>query len=174
MNPATPKKQEANLEYQSHEMERLVNQLLQESAAAGLAFTQGGRLKVNMGNIYYEQKKYTLAIKMYRMALDQTSNTHKETRYRIMRNIGNALMRLGRYQDAAQSYESVIEIKVDHQACYNLVVCYYILGQLDKTKSVFVKMLIVRHYDSDEENNDIESDNNAVLRVCISKALKNL
>ena len=35
------------------------------------AYTQSGRLRVNMGNIYFEQKKYTGAIKMYRMALDQ-------------------------------------------------------------------------------------------------------
>ena len=35
------------------------------------AYPQSGRLRVNMGNIYFEQKKYTSAIKMYRMALDQ-------------------------------------------------------------------------------------------------------
>lgn len=51
-----------------------------------------------MGNIYYKQQKYSIAIKMYRMALDQTPNAYKETRYRIMRNIGNAFMRLGQYQ----------------------------------------------------------------------------
>ena len=61
-------------------------------------FTQSGRLRVNMGNIYYKQQKYSIAIKMYRMALDQTPNAYKETRYRIMRNIGNAFMRLGQYQ----------------------------------------------------------------------------
>ena len=35
------------------------------------SYTQSGRLRVNMGNIYFEQKKYSSAIKMYRMALDQ-------------------------------------------------------------------------------------------------------
>jgi tetratricopeptide (TPR) repeat protein len=35
------------------------------------AYPQSGRLRVNMGNIYFEQKKYSSAIKMYRMALDQ-------------------------------------------------------------------------------------------------------
>ncbi|MCO5554701.1 hypothetical protein L7F22_008234 [Adiantum nelumboides] len=61
-------------------------------------FSQGGRLRINMGNIYYEQGNYPLAIKMYRMALDQTPNSYKETRFRIMRNIGNALMQIGEYQ----------------------------------------------------------------------------
>lgn len=39
-----------------------------------------GRLKVNMGNIYFKQKNYPKAIKFYRMALDQVPNTHKEMR----------------------------------------------------------------------------------------------
>ena len=40
-----------------------------------------GRLKVNMGNIYFRQKNYPKAVKFYRMALDQVPNTHKEMRY---------------------------------------------------------------------------------------------
>lgn len=40
-----------------------------------------GRLRVNMGNIYCEQKKYPQAVKQYRMALDQVPNTHKDMRY---------------------------------------------------------------------------------------------
>ena len=34
-----------------------------------------------MGNIYFEQKKYPQAVKMYRMALDQIQNVHKDVRY---------------------------------------------------------------------------------------------
>lgn len=34
-------------------------------------YPQSGRLRVNMGNVFYEQKKWPQAIKMYRMALDQ-------------------------------------------------------------------------------------------------------
>ena len=47
-------------------------------------YAQSGRLRVNMGNIYYEQKKYSAAIKMYRMALDQIPNTGREVRFKIM------------------------------------------------------------------------------------------
>ena len=39
-----------------------------------------GRLKVNMGNIYFKQRNYAKAVKFYRMALDQVPNTHKEMR----------------------------------------------------------------------------------------------
>jgi hypothetical protein len=41
-------------------------------------YPQSGWLRVNMGNIYLEQKKYPTAIKMYRMALDQIAATAKE------------------------------------------------------------------------------------------------
>jgi intraflagellar transport protein 88 len=40
-------------------------------------FQHAGRLRVNMGNIYFQQKKYLNAIKMYRMALDIIPQTSK-------------------------------------------------------------------------------------------------
>ena len=71
-------------------------------------YPQAGRLRVNMGNIYYEQKKYMNAIKHYRMALDQIPNTSKELRYKIMRNIGHSFVRLGQFHDAIDQYETVV------------------------------------------------------------------
>lgn len=61
-------------------------------------YPNAGRLRVNMGNIYFkmadvmskggstsgQQGKYTNAIKMYRMALDQIPTTAKEIRFRIL------------------------------------------------------------------------------------------
>jgi intraflagellar transport protein 88 len=44
-------------------------------------FSQSGRMRVNMGNIYFEQGKYSHAVKMYRMALDQISNSNRDFRY---------------------------------------------------------------------------------------------
>lgn len=44
------------------------------------AFSNVGRLKVNMGNICFRQGNYPRAIKFYRMALDQVPNTHKDMR----------------------------------------------------------------------------------------------
>ena len=34
-------------------------------------YQMAGRLRVNIGNIYYKRKQWTEAIKHYRMALDQ-------------------------------------------------------------------------------------------------------
>jgi len=104
-------------------------------------YPQAGRLRVNMGNIYYEQKKYTNAIKMYRMALDQIPNTGKEIRFKIMRNIGNSFVRLGQFQDAIQSYESIMEGNADFQSGFNLIICYFALGDSDKMRRGFTKLL---------------------------------
>ena len=52
-----------------------------------MSCVSAGRLRVNMGNIYFEQKKYPQAIKQYRMALDQVPNTHKDMRYNVGREM---------------------------------------------------------------------------------------
>lgn len=56
-------------------------------------YPQASRLRVNMGNIYFEQKKYDQAIKMYNMALDSTTNQNKEMKLRIKRNVALALVK---------------------------------------------------------------------------------
>ena len=43
-------------------------------------FSNGARLKVNMGNIYVKMGQLSQAIKMYRMALDQAPAVHKDLR----------------------------------------------------------------------------------------------
>lgn len=43
-------------------------------------FSNTGRLKVNIGNIYFRKKDYDKAIKYYRMALDQVPNSQASTR----------------------------------------------------------------------------------------------
>jgi intraflagellar transport protein 88 len=40
-------------------------------------FNNSGRLRVNMGNIYFKTGNYAKAIKYYRMAYDQVNNTNK-------------------------------------------------------------------------------------------------
>ncbi|RKO84222.1 hypothetical protein BDK51DRAFT_35234 [Blyttiomyces helicus] len=43
-------------------------------------FNQPGKLRVNMGNIYFEMRKFGQAVKMYRMALDQIPSSNKDIR----------------------------------------------------------------------------------------------
>lgn len=106
-------------------------------------YPQSGRLRINMGNIYYDQKLYQQAIKMYRMALDQIPQTGRELRFRVTRNIGNAFVKLGQYQDAIESYESIMAGSPDVQTGFNLLLCLYARGDVEKVKRHFVKMLSV-------------------------------
>mmetsp|Transcript_18157 Transcript_18157/g.21753 ORF Transcript_18157/g.21753 Transcript_18157/m.21753 type:complete len:774 (-) Transcript_18157:386-2707(-) len=144
-----------NLAHQYH-----VNKLYTEalntysSIVKNKQFSQSGRLRVNMGNIYFEQKKMPNAIKMYRMALDQIPNTAREIRFKIMRNIGNAFVRMGQYQDAMQSYDTVMENAPDMPTGFNLVVCFYALGDKEKMKKSFVRLLTIM---APETENDEEA-----------------
>ena len=120
-------------------------------------FPQSGRLRVNMGNIYYEQRKYTQAVKMYRMALDQLPSTNKELRFQILRNIGNSFVKLGQFQDAIDSYESVMAGAPDIQSGFNLMVCLFARGDKEKMRRHFTKLLtipIVGMTEQDEEELD--------------------
>ena len=124
-------------------------------------YPQSGRLRVNMGNIYYEQKKFPQAIKMYRMALDQIPSTGKELRFRIFRNIGNAFVQLGQFQDAVDSYDSIMVGSADIQTAFNLLLCLYVRGDKEKMKRHFLKMLsipIMGMTDDDEEKVDEGGD----------------
>jgi intraflagellar transport protein 88 len=56
-----------------------------------------------------------------------------------------------------------MEIKIDHQTCYNLIICYYVLGHTEKMKTCFTKMILVRNYDADSDD---ENEDTAMLRVC--------
>lgn len=96
-----------------------------------------------MGNIYYAQKKYTNAIKMYRMALDQLAANGKELTYKIHKNIGNAFVKLGQFSDAIEAYKNIPEGNSDVATGYNLLLCYYAHGDKDKMKEHFLKLLSI-------------------------------
>nr|AFN42835.1 intraflagellar transport protein 88-like protein [Marsilea vestita] len=56
-----------------------------------------------------------------------------------------------------------MEIKYDHQSGYNLIVCYYIVGNTEKMKSCFMKMLHVRHYDP-EVDDDMDDESSTLMK----------
>lgn len=120
-------------------------------------YANAGRLRVNIGNVYFAQKQYPLAIKNYRMALDQIAATSKELRVRIQRNIGNAHVKIGAYQDAIAAFEAIMDVQPEFQAGFNLVVCYFALGNVDYIKSAFQKLLQVALPIADDEE-DFDDD----------------
>ena len=44
-------------------------------------FAHAGRLRLNMGNVYFALRQYDKAARQYRMALDQVPTTHQLIRY---------------------------------------------------------------------------------------------
>ena len=125
-------------------------------------YTNGGKLRVNIGNIHYERKEYPQAIKMYRMALDQIPTTSKDIRMRILRNIGNAHVRMGAYQDAITTYENIMDTLPDIHSGFHLLLCYFALGDTEYVKRAFERLLQVPLpiNEEEEEENDEESKEN--------------
>ncbi|RLN88754.1 hypothetical protein BBJ28_00009809 [Nothophytophthora sp. Chile5] len=130
-------------------------------------YAQGGRLRVNMGKIYFEQQQFPTAIRMYRMALDQIPNTSKEVRYKIKRNIGAAQIKLGHYQDAAATFEDIMDGNADFQSGFNLIICYYAIGEHEKMRRGFTNLITIpmeglseeEEEDANLANESKESDN---------------
>ncbi|CAJ1079071.1 intraflagellar transport protein 88 homolog isoform X5 [Xyrichtys novacula] len=126
-------------------------------------FSNAGRLKVNMANIYVKQKNYPKAIKFYRMALDPISNTHKEMRIKIMQNIGVVFIRMGQYLDAITSFEHIMSESPNIKTGFNLILCYYAIGDKERMKKAFQKLISVPLGIDDEDkyiptNDDTSSD----------------
>ncbi|KAK3096733.1 hypothetical protein FSP39_002774 [Pinctada imbricata] len=114
-------------------------------------FTNAGRLKVNMGNIYFRQRNFPKAIKFYRMALDQVPNSHKEMRTKIMQNIGIVFVKMGQYNDAITSFEHIMSEAPSFKTGFNLILCYFALGDREKMKRAFQKLLTVDLKIDDED-----------------------
>ncbi|CAH8527505.1 unnamed protein product [Dicrocoelium dendriticum] len=114
-------------------------------------FANAGRLKVNIGNIYFAQKQYMKAIKFYRMGLDQLPNTHKSTRIKIMRNIGITFIKLGQLNDAITSFEHIMQEEPDAKTGFNLILCYHLNGDKNKMKHAFQQLTRVDLHLDDED-----------------------
>ena len=104
-------------------------------------YKYGGRLRVNIGNIYFAQKRYPAAIKMYRMALDLLSSDYKEMREKIRRNIAIGLVKIGKFQEAVEVYETIVEESPDHSTIFNLLLCLYAIGDKTRLKGYFKLMV---------------------------------
>ncbi|XP_054303229.2 intraflagellar transport protein 88 homolog isoform X17 [Pongo pygmaeus] len=106
-------------------------------------FSNAGILKMNMGNIYLKQRNYSKAIKFYRMALDQVSSVNNQMRIKIMQNIGVTFIQAGQYSDAINSYEHIMSMAPNLKAGYNLTICYFAVGDREKMKKAFQKLIAV-------------------------------
>ncbi|CCW60969.1 unnamed protein product [Phytomonas sp. EM1] len=137
-------------------------------------FAQAGCLRVNIGNIYAAEKKYLMAIKMYRLTLDDTKTSSKELRYKIFRNIANCFVKMGQYRDAANSYETILEGNGDVDAGFNLIICYYALGEVEKMKRTFSKILNSSPFraEGEEDFGEKEENDDVLVDDALHKEMK--
>lgn len=136
------------------------------------SFSNAGRLKVNMGNLCFHQGNYPKAIKFYRMALDQVPNTHKDMRIKIMKNIGLAFVKMGQFTDAITSFEYIMAEKPDFRSALHLILCHYSLGDKEKMKRNFAKLLdITLDHVEDEDKYSATSEDPQVNLII--EAIKN-
>lgn len=56
-----------------------------------------------------------LCFKLYIFSSGQPYNVDVQVKYKIMRNIGLAFVHMGQYQDALQTFTTVMEMVPDHQ-----------------------------------------------------------
>ncbi|XP_008066175.1 intraflagellar transport protein 88 homolog isoform X2 [Carlito syrichta] len=134
-------------------------------------FSNAGILKVNMGNIYLKQRNYSKAIKFYRMALDQVPSVHKDMRIKIMQNIGITFIQAGQYSDAINSFEHIMSMAPNLKAGYNLTICYFAVGDREKMKKAFQKLLAVP-LEIDEDDKYISPSDDPYTNL-VTEAIKN-
>jgi intraflagellar transport protein 88 len=114
-------------------------------------YPQASRLRVNMGNIFFEQKKYDQAIKMYNMALDSTPSHNKEMKLKIKKNVGLALVKQKRFGKGIEVYEDIMNDQPDFDVGFNLIVCLYSLGEREKMRTWFERLLLIDIPGQEEE-----------------------
>lgn len=123
-------------------------------------------VRVNMGNIYFKQANYSMAIKMYKKALDIVPNSIKMSlRYKIMKNLGHAYVQQGDFMDAITTYEEIVDKSQDFESAFNLIVCYYTKGDREKMKNHFCDIVGIESYgEGEDEEKEEEEDKNSNYR----------
>ncbi|CAI2356644.1 unnamed protein product [Caenorhabditis sp. 36 PRJEB53466] len=123
-------------------------------------FQNSGRLRVNIGNIHFKKREYPKALKHYRMALDQVPSIQKDTRIKILNNIGVTFVRMGSYDDAVSTFEHCVEESADYTTALNLILVCFCVQDAEKMRESFIKLIDIPSYPDDEYR---EKDDDDVL-----------
>lgn len=129
-------------------------------------------VRLNMGNIYFKQLNYNMAVKMYKKALDLVPpNLKMSMKYKIMRNLGHAYVQQQQFPEAITTYEEILDKSPDFESAFNLMLCYFTKGSKDKMKNNFCEMINIDNFgDVSEGNQDQEKGEDEELKVDVLKA----
>lgn len=114
-------------------------------------------VRINMGNIYFKQNNFQMAVRMYKKALD-VPNTPKSMKYKIMKNLGHVYAQQSQYMDAITTYEVIQDQSPDFESSFNLMLCYFTKGDKEKMKSNFCEIINIESYGDGEEDEQKEED----------------
>lgn len=68
-----------------------------------------------------------------------------------MQNIGIVFVKMGQYNDAITSFEHIMQEAPNFKTGFNLILCYFALGDREKMKRGFQKLLTVDLRIDDED-----------------------
>ena len=115
------------------------------------------KIRINIGNLYYKQGDYQKAIIEWKKAVDKISKENKELRGLVLRNIANAHIKLGSYDDAIDNYTESVKHKEDMKTCKNLLLSNLAMNKMKETKQVF--SLMIESAQNQEKEIDPSSEN---------------
>lgn len=70
---------------------------------------------------------------------------------KIQQNIGVVCVKQGLYSDAITAFEHIMDQEANFRTGFNLILCYFALGDKDKMKRTFQKLLTVDQHHNDED-----------------------
>lgn len=89
-------------------------------------------------------------------------------RLHIQRNIALSFIKMGQYSDAAANFEMMFKERPDIKTGFNLLLCYYAIGDREKMRQCFIDLLKIpsRFPDDDEyQAHPTDKQANLVLEV---------
>ena len=88
------------------------------------------------------------------MAIDSTTQQNKDMKLKIKKNVALALVRQRRFGKAIEVYEDIMNDTPDFDVGFNLIVCLYALGEKEKMRTWFEKLLMIEIPGIDEEEQE--------------------
>jgi len=90
-----------------------------------------------------------------------------------MKNVGHSCLKIGKFNDAVQAYEEIMENQPEHSICFNLFLCYYAMQDNSRMKNVFQQLCGIEFPEGDTEDDLDNSQRDVTVKEDpLSKYLK--